>query len=193
MGFVKFLRTTSDPTILAVLFEDSIACVGVVIALGGIGLSFAFVSTIPDAISSILIGLLLGLVAVWLGYKNRALILGVAIPKEIEDKMVAYLSTQPAIEKVLAVQSRIVGSDQYSLKAEVDFNGRVLAERLVSWLENEAVVKTGSADQTADQRLQFAREFGEKLMQEQGKEVNRIEDELRKQFPQLKYIDLESD
>jgi zinc transporter 9 len=193
VGFVKFLRTTSDPTILAVLFEDSVACLGVVIAIGGIVLSRVLSSTVPDSVSSILIGVLLGIVAVWLGYKNRSLILGVSIPRDIEEKMVEFLKAQPSIEKVLAVQTRILGSDMFKLKAEVDFNGKILAERLTGWLENEAVVKSASSDQTAEMRLQFARDFGERLMQEQGKEVNRIEEELRKLFPQLKYIELEAD
>ena len=193
MGFFQYLRHSSDPTLLAVLFEDCVACLGVVIALCGIGLSFAFHSPIPDAIGSILIGMLLGFVAVWLALRNRALILGVAIPAAEEEKMVAWLKSQPSIEHVKAVQTRVVGSDQFSLKAELDFNGRVLAEHVMQWLEDQPVVKTGTPDQTPEQRKDFAREFAERLMQAHGAEVNRLEGELRKLFPQLIYIDLEAD
>jgi zinc transporter 9 len=192
LGFFQYLRSTSDPTVLAVLFEDCVACVGVLIALGGIGFSVAFNSGVPDAIGSILIGILLGIVAVWLGFKNRALILGVAIPRDIEQKIVDWLKSQPSIEAVHAVQSRVIGSDQFKFKAEVDFNGRAISQALVGWLENEPVVKTGAADQTPEQRLEFARVFAEKMMQAQGAEVNRIEEEMRKAFPQLLFIDLEA-
>ncbi|CAG0926936.1 Magnetosome protein MamB [Planctomycetaceae bacterium] len=192
MGFFQYLRTTSDPTVLAVLFEDCVACIGVLIAVGGIGLSVAFNSGVPDAIGSILIGVLLGIVAVWLGFKNRALILGVSIPKDVEQKIVEWLKSQPSIEAVHAVQSRVLGSDQFKFKAEVDFNGRAIAQGLVGWLENEPVVKTGASEQTPEQRMEFARAFAEKMMQAQGAEVNRLEEEMRKAFPHVVFIDLES-
>lgn len=191
-GFFEYLRTTSDPTVLAVLFEDCVACLGVLLALGGIGLSVAFNSGVPDAIGSILIGILLGVVAVWLGFKNRALILGISIPKDVEVKVVDWLKAQPSIEAVHAVQSRVLGSEQFKFKAEVDFNGRYMAEKLKEWLENEPVVKTGASDQTPEQRLEFTKVFGEKLMQAQGEEINRLEAEMRKTFPQLQFIDLEA-
>jgi zinc transporter 9 len=190
---MQYLRQSSDPTLLAVLFEDCVACLGVVIAIAGIGLSYAFHSPIPDAIGSILIGALLGFVAVWLALRNRSLILGVAIPQVEEEKMIAWLKSQPCIEHVKEVQTRVVGSDQFSLKAEIDFNGRVLAEHVMAWLEEQPVVKTGTPDQTPDQRKDFAREFAERLMQAHGAEINRIEAELRRMFPQLLYIDLEAD
>ncbi|KAA0212931.1 cation diffusion facilitator family transporter [bacterium] len=191
-GFFEYLRTTSDPTVLAVLFEDCVACLGVLLALGGIGLSVAFNSGVPDAIGSILIGILLGVVAVWLGFKNRALILGISIPRDVELKIVDWLKSQPSIEAVHSVQSRVLGSEQFKFKAEVDFNGRYMAEKLKDWLENEPVVKTGASDQTPEQRLEFAKIFGEKLMQAQGEEINRIESEMRQAFPQLQFIDLEA-
>ncbi len=191
-GFFEYLRTTSDPTVLAVLFEDCVACLGVLLALGGIGLSVAFNSGVPDAVGSILIGILLGVVAVWLGFKNRALILGISIPRDVEVKVVDWLKAQPSIEAVHAVQSRVLGSEQFKFKAEVDFNGRYMAEKLKEWLENEPVVKTGASDQTPEQRLEFTKVFGEKLMQAQGEEINRLEAEMRKTFPQLQFIDLEA-
>ncbi len=193
LGFMQYLKQSSDPTLLAVLFEDCVACLGVVIAIAGIGLSTALHSPIPDAIGSILIGVLLGVVAVWLALRNRSLILGVAIPAAEEEKMIAWLKSQPCIEHVKEVQTRVVGSDQFSLKAEIDFNGRILTENVMTWLDDQPVVKTGTPDQTPDQRKDFAREFAERLMQAHGAEVNRLESELRKIFPQLIYIDLEAD
>ena len=74
----------------------------------------------------------------------------------------------------------------------MDFHGRLISQRLVGWLENEPVVKTGAADQTPEQRLEFAKVFAEKMMQAQGAEVNRLEAEMRKAFPQLVFIDLEA-
>lgn len=54
------------------------------------------------------------------------------------------------------------------------------------------MVKTGASDQTPEQRLEFTKVFGEKLMQAQGEEINRLEAGMRKTFPQLQFIDLEA-
>ena len=40
-----------------------------------------------DALSSIIIGLLLGVVAVWLGWRNSMLIVGPSIPRDVEERV----------------------------------------------------------------------------------------------------------
>ena len=50
--FWKFVRSSSDPTVLAVLFEDFIACLGVVVATVGILISYYTGSPVFDAVSS---------------------------------------------------------------------------------------------------------------------------------------------
>ncbi|MCC6466178.1 MAG: cation diffusion facilitator family transporter [Planctomycetes bacterium] len=185
--FFKFLRTTSDPTIAAVLLEDGVACLGVVIALLGITLSWLTRSHVFDALGRIFIGGLLGLVAVWLGYKNRSLILGRSIPKEAEEKLIAYLKEQPSVESVHAVQSRVVGADCFKLKADIDWNGRWFGEQLHGW----ATEQKGKLD-SADGTKEFTREFGEHVAVAIGAEIDRIEKALRELVPELRYVDLEN-
>lgn len=186
--FVKFLRTTSDPTIAAVLLEDGIACGGVLVALAGIGLALITGNPLFDALGSIAVGGLLGFIAIWLGYKNRSLILGRAIPADVQHKALEFLRSQPSVEAVREVQSRVLGADQFALKAEVDWNGRWLGEQAMPWVTAN---KARLLEEGGEAR--FSQEFGETIVSALGDEVDRIEKELRRQFPELKYLDFEAD
>lgn len=182
--FFKFLRTTDDPTIGAVLLEDGVACLGVLIALAGILLAYFLRMPVFDAVGSIFIGVLLGLIAVWLGYQNRSLILGRAIPPEMQEKAIEFLRAQPSVERVRKTQSRVIGADTYSLKTEIDWNGRWFGEQQVDWIgENKA-----SLDDP-----KVAGDFGERITTAIAREVDRLEKELQKLIPELKYLDFEGD
>ncbi|MBZ0137706.1 MAG: cation diffusion facilitator family transporter [Planctomycetes bacterium] len=185
-SFMEFLKTTNDPTIAAVLLEDGIACGGVMIAVVCIALSALLKSPVPDSVGSIIIGGLLGVVAIWLGYQNRSLILGRAVRQEVQDLVVGYLKQQPSIDRVRGIQSRIIGADTYKIKAEIDWNGRWFGELQVEWLEdNKGKLGADVKD--------FAGEFGERITEAVALEIDRIEVALREQVPELKFIDLEGD
>jgi len=182
------LRSSSDPTVAAVLLEDGAACLGVLFAMGGIGLSIATGSHIPDAIATLLIGGMMGCIAIWLGYKNRTLILGRSIPEHVQVGVIEFLRGQPTIESVHDVKSRIVGAGAFKLKAEIDWDGRVLARSLDEW-------STTQTERFLDdeQRLHALHDFGEKMTEALGDEIDRIESELKARFPELHHVDLESD
>ncbi len=186
--FLTYLRTTSDPTVAAVLLEDSVACLGVLIAAAGIGLAAWTGSHVPDAVATLLIGGLMGLIAVWLGYKNSRLVIGPSIPREVEDSALAYLRSQPTVRNVRRVRSRVLGADRFRLKAEVDWNGSALAERLEGWVEEQQERLA-----TEEGRRQFGREFAERIAEAIGDEVDRIEAELRDRHPELVHLDFETD
>lgn len=182
--FMQFVRTTNDPTIAAVLLEDAVACGAVIIAVVCIALSELLGSSVPDSIGSIIIGVLLGLVAIWLGYKNRSLILGRAIPVEVQELVVAYLKEQPSIERVRAIQSRIIGADEFKIKAEIDWSGRWFGEQHTDWV---------SENKDKLEAKEFAGQFGERMTESVALEVDRIEKALREKKPELKFIDFEGD
>lgn len=184
----EFIKTTPDPTLLAVLFEDSVAIFGVIVATAGILLSYYTGQPIYDAISSIIIGLLLGVVAIWLGWRNRQLILGPAIPRELQDEIVAFLETQPSVQTVRLVKTRIVAADRFSIAAEIDYDGRYLGRQHADWIAER---KGALADD--ERREELAGDFGEMVVDSLGKEVDRLEAALFERFPLLRHVALESD
>lgn len=185
-----YLRTTSDPTVAAVLLEDAVATLGVLVAAGAIALTEVTGNSLFDAIGAIAIGCMLGLVAIWLGIKNRELLLGPAIPKRIWEGVMAYLEQHPAVGKVRKPKSRVVGAGQFRFAAEIEFDGRYLGEKLVGVVD-EHVARDALAEVAG--RKAFAGEFGERLVTLVGDEVDEIERELRRRYPELVHVDIEAD
>ncbi|MFT4647761.1 MAG: zinc transporter 9 [Glaciecola sp.] len=184
---VTYLNTSTDPTLAAIVLEDGVACLGVLVALGGIGLAQWTGSPMPDAIATLIISCLMGFIAIWLGYKNRSLILGQSLPAETQQRVIAFLDAQESVEGVSRAKSIVVGADNFKFSAEVDWDGAVLGERLLPWAQ-EAL-----GDQYQGDLTPFCREFGARMTQMVADEVNRIEKALREEHPELTHLDLESD
>ncbi|MBT8496329.1 MAG: cation diffusion facilitator family transporter [Deltaproteobacteria bacterium] len=189
-SFREFVRTSTDPTLLAVLFEDGIATLGVLIAAAGIGLAWLTGNTIFDALSSIAIGGLLGLMAIWLGWRNRVLLLGPSIPEGMQKQIVDFIEEQPSVDAIRLVRTRIVGAEKFRVAVELDYNGRYLGELDLPWFEEQAAA--GLLD-TPEGRKQVIGELGHRLSEALGDEVDRLEAALSERFPRIKHIDLEVD
>lgn len=185
--FWQFVRSSSDPTLLAVLFEDFVATAGVIVALVGILLAHLTGNPAFDAASSIIIGLMLGMVAVWLGFRNRELILGPAIPSDVEENVIAFLRAQPSVENVRRVRTRIVASDRFAFAAEIDYDGKHLGKLQAGWLAERA------PELSRERADELAGQIGEHMLDALSAEIDRIEAELRRKFPRLVHVDLESD
>ena len=78
-----------------------------------------------DAYGSIGIGILLGLVAVFLIIRNRRLLIGEAVSGEDKRKLIEVLSNDPLVERVIMEQSMVTGTDSYLVSAEVDLDDGV--------------------------------------------------------------------
>ncbi len=180
---LKYITTSTDPTLAAVLLEDLVATLGVLIAAAGIFLGWYFDEPRIDAASSILIGLMLGGIAVFLGIRNRSLILGPSIPPDVEEGIREFLLKQESIDSVRKVRTRVVGSDHFAFAAEIDYDGRYLGKKHATWLAGQ---KEADPEETAG-------EFGFRLLDTLSHEIDRIEAELRKKYPRLQHLDLESD
>ncbi len=195
-SLAEYLRTTSDPTIAAVLLEDAVATLGVIVAALAIFLTEQTGNPMYDAAGAIIVGLMLGMIAIWLGVKNRSLLLGPAIPKPIWDGVLAYLDAHPAVGAVRRPKSRVVGAGQFRFAAEIDFDGRYLGAKLAGFVGEEAagLAQNGTEDGANDAAYEaFAAEFGDRIVQMVADEVDNIEADLRELYPELIHVDIEAD
>jgi len=117
-----YLRLIDDPTPKTVLFEDSAALVGLVIAFAGIGLHQLTGSQVWDGAASIAIGLLLAFVAYLLGRTNRGLLVGRQADPQMVRGIRDHLGAAPEIEAVVDLQTMLMGADQVLVCARVDFD-----------------------------------------------------------------------
>jgi cation diffusion facilitator family transporter len=114
---------TSDPTLRAVFAEDFAALVGILIALGGILAHDLTGSHVPDAVGSILVGVLLGVVAVVLIDRNRRFLVGVAAEPDLRERVRDLMVDMPEIETVTYLHMEFVGPRTVYLVASVDLTG----------------------------------------------------------------------
>ncbi|WP_163543241.1 cation diffusion facilitator family transporter [Occultella kanbiaonis] len=114
---------TSDPTLRAVFAEDLAAVVGILIAFGGVLAHQLTGSPIPDAVGSILVGILLGVVAIVLVDRNRRFLVGVEVPAAARARVLESLTSVPEISRVTQLHLEFVGPRQVYLVAAVDLLG----------------------------------------------------------------------
>lgn len=187
-SLLAFLRTTSDPTVLAVLMEDGAACVGVVVAAIAIGLTAATGDPVYDGLGTLAIGGLLGLIAIWLGLKNRTLLLGPAAPLRLQREVAEFLVAEPAIGRVGNTKTRLVAANRFRLQADVDFDGDYMGRRYLVGLLRDRV-----PDLEPARAEELAGELGAHLVEKLGDEVDAIEARLVDAYPRIRHIDLEAD
>ncbi len=120
---LSYVLNTSNPTLRAVFFEDAAALLGLLIAFGGIALHQLTGSPVPDAIGSILVGVLLGVIAVVLINRNRRFLIGEAVPPDYRDRVLAELLDSSEIDRVTYLHLEFVGPERVFLVAAVDLVG----------------------------------------------------------------------
>jgi cation diffusion facilitator family transporter len=139
-SMLVFLRMIDDPAPKTVLFEDSAALVGLLLAFAGLGLHQLTGSSVWDGAASIAIGLLLAYVAYILGRTNCGLLIGRQADPEIVHGIHSHLSAAPEIEAIVDLKTMLMGADQILVCTRVDFDDTLGAddvERACVRLANE--------------------------------------------------------
>ena len=120
---IEQVMATSDPTLRAVFAEDSAALIGLVIAAAGLGAHQLTGSAVPDAIGSILVGLLLAAVAIYLIDRNRELLIGEEADPRIRAAVIRALLKEPEVARVTYLRLEIVGPRIVAVTGDVDLRG----------------------------------------------------------------------
>lgn len=120
---LEFVLDTSNPTLRAVFFEDSAALVGLVLAALGVSIHQLTGSPVPDALGSMAVGVLLGVIAVVLIQRNRNFLLGQEISTGLRRAVLTELLSHPDIERITYLHVEFVGPSRVYLVAAVDLTG----------------------------------------------------------------------
>jgi cation diffusion facilitator family transporter len=137
-SYLEALRRSKDPAVFAVLFEDSAALLGLVVALAGIALGEWLELPVLDGVASIGIALILGATAAWLAYECKGLLIGEGVLPEVRRGIERIIAGQPGILRVNEHRSVHLGPDDVLLNLSVDFASDLSAgqvEAAISELE----------------------------------------------------------
>ena len=181
--------SSGDPSTLAVLFEDGVAVLGVMIAFVSILLTELTGRNYWDATGSIVIGALLGVVAIVLIVKNRRYLIGATMPKNLSTEIITYLEADPAIEKVLDFKSTVLDIGVYRIKCEMEFNGHALLREI--YPTSDLRKKFNQVKNDYEEFKKFYVEVADRIPRLVGRRIDEIEDRLKTKHPGIKYIDIE--
>lgn len=180
--FFRYVRERADPATVAILLEDGAAVLGVVIASASILLSYVTGNAIWDTVGSLIVGAILGAVALYLVRENRELLIGRAVPMVVEDMFTDVILDQPAIRSVRDIKTRQLTHDAYMFKAELTLDTDYLSEQL------DRVLPATQRDLTKGRALRRATIATTDLI---ATEMIQVEQAIRRAIPQAKHIDLE--
>ncbi|WP_137284174.1 cation diffusion facilitator family transporter [Halorussus salinisoli] len=120
-GLAEAFKKTSNVTTLTAFTEDTIAMAGAGFALVGIYLSRVTGNPIFDAVSALLIGIMLMGFAIALAWENKRLLLGESLPKSEEQELREIIEGWDGVARIVDFRTVIFGPDDVLLTADVAF------------------------------------------------------------------------
>ncbi|XP_073056186.1 metal tolerance protein C4 [Primulina eburnea] len=184
-----------DPTAVAVMTEDGAAVTGLAIAAASLVAVNATGNAIYDPIGSIIVGNLLGMVAIFLIQRNRHALIGRAIDNKDMERVLHFLQNDPVVDSVYDCKSEVIGPGFFRFKAEIDFNGVVLVQNYLKRTGREEWAKQfrEAAKQGDDSALlKIMSNYGEEVVTALGSEVDRLEKEIQEIVPGIRHVDIEA-
>lgn len=140
VGWWQAVRRSKDPAGFIVLFEDSAALAGLIIAAVGIWLSHATGDARIDGIASIAIGLILAAVAILLAREAKELLIGEAADPALIDTIRRIVEAHPEISAINHVRTIHTAPDSIFVAVSADFEDALRmgrAEALIEVIEGE--------------------------------------------------------
>ena len=120
-GYIDAINQTKDPSVLVVLFEDSAAMLGLLVALIGIGLTHLTGNVYFDGTASILIGFILIGTAIWLARETKGLLIGESAEPKIVQGIQEIVQESPIVKDINEILTMHMGPDFILVTLSADF------------------------------------------------------------------------
>ena len=131
-GAISAIRASKDPTSFTVLFEDTAALLGLVVAFVGIFLGQVFHNPYFDGAASIVIGLILASVAVFLAFETKGLLIGEGVVPETLADLRSIAGADPAVQEVRKSLTMHFGPHEVLLTLDILFRKELSAEEVAT-------------------------------------------------------------
>ncbi|MDH5631362.1 MAG: cation diffusion facilitator family transporter [Gammaproteobacteria bacterium] len=138
LGYIEAVQRGKDPTMFVVLFEDSAAMLGLLVALVGISLSHYTGNPVFDGTASVIIGLVLAGTAIWLAWETKSLLIGESAAPEVVGRIQELAAAMPEVDHVNEVLTMHMGPEFILVNVSLDFRDELEAgdmETANAWLD----------------------------------------------------------
>jgi len=118
---IEFIRASKDPSLFTIVFEDSAAMLGLVVAF--LGVLLGQLTGLPqfDGGASVLIGLILMSVAWVLASETKGLIVGEGVEPAVLEQMRAQVAADAAVARVGEIRTMFMGPTDLLVNLDVAF------------------------------------------------------------------------
>ena len=149
-SIMKLLKESTDGPLIAIVVEDFAATMGLFIALVGTLLANFTGNPIYDAVSSILIGLLLMVSGIFLGYEMKHLITGESISQKNKDKIRKILTNNQKVLEVTSLKIVSIGTNSYLALISIDYLDKLTDKEIVN-LNKELINEIQDVDSSVSE------------------------------------------
>ncbi|WP_251977025.1 cation diffusion facilitator family transporter [Salinicola avicenniae] len=129
-GYVEAVHRGKDPSLFVVVFEDSAALLGLLVAMAGVALSQWTGLYVFDGIASVVIGLILGGTAIWLARETKGLLIGESANRHVVEDIRELAAAADGVEGVNEVLTMHMGPNFILVTLSVRFTRGTPAERI---------------------------------------------------------------
>ncbi len=130
LSWGTFIRRSRTPELPVVLLEDLGAMLGLVFALVAVVLSEVTGEPRWDGVGTLVIGVLLGIIAIVLAIEMKSLLIGESATKEDRERLRAALESSPEIDRLVDLRTQHLGPEELLVAAEVDFADHLPSDQL---------------------------------------------------------------
>ena len=142
-GYFEAVQRGKDPSLFVVLFEDTAAMLGLIVAFAGIALADMTGILYFDGAASVIIGLILLGTAIWLAYETKGLLIGESANASVVRGIRNILEGYRQIEHINEVLTMHMGPDFVLANISVDFRDNETASSVESVIaEIDNTIKT---------------------------------------------------
>ncbi|WP_027060712.1 cation diffusion facilitator family transporter [Mesorhizobium loti] len=141
-GWLQAVQSSKDPSVYTVLFEDSAALLGLIVAFAGILAAELLEMPELDGAASIGIALILGATAIFLARESKGLLIGEPASPEVQKKVLAIAQQDPAVQRANGVLTVHMGPQEIVAGLSIEFEDHLTAPEIEACVERlEALLK----------------------------------------------------
>jgi len=135
LGWLQAVQSSKDPSVYTVLFEDSAALLGLIVAFAGILAAELLEMPELDGAASIGIALILGATAIFLARESKSLLLGEPASPEVQKQVLAIAQQDPAVQRANGVLTLHMGPREIVAGLSIEFEDHLAAPEIEACVE----------------------------------------------------------